>query len=85
MATVTGLGNRCAYGAERSLHMGNFVWISTGIFSAAVLALAFLGYVEIGTVEEAAANLIASIVSGVPFAVVSTLKFGPAVSDSQSR
>lgn len=84
MATVIRSGrfwqfwNASDYPAEIPLRVKNFVWISTGMFSVAALALAFLGYFGIGNVEGAATHFVASIVSGGLHGAVSTMKFGPA-------
>lgn len=80
MATVTGLSNRwhdSGYDAELPLRIRHFVWLSTGMFSAAALALAFLGYLWTGTFVNAASNFLASIVSGAMFGLSSVLNFGP--------
>ena len=47
------------------------------MFSAAALALAFLGYAWTGTFAQAASNFLASIVSGAVFGISCVLKFGP--------
>ena len=44
-----------------------FVWAFAGMFSAACLAIAFLGYPWLGTVEPTSSNFVASIVSGGTF------------------
>src|SRR2546430_17556242 len=80
MATVTRLWNRwhdVGYDAELPLRIRHFVWLSTGMFSAAALALAFLGYLWTETFTNAASNFLASIVSGAMFGLSSFLKFGP--------
>jgi hypothetical protein len=80
MATVTGLWNRWRetdYTAELPLRFRHFAWLSTGMFSAAALALSFLGYAWGGNAIGAASNFYASIVSGGLFALTSVLKFAP--------
>lgn len=80
MATVTVLRNRwhdSGYDAELPLRIRHFVWLSTGMFSAAALALAFFGYAWIGTFADVSSNFLASIVSGAMFGISSVLKFGP--------
>ena len=80
MATVTEVRNRIqdsGYDAELPLRIRHFVWLSTGMFSAAALALAFLGYLWTGTFADAPSNFLASIVSGAMFGVSCVLKFGP--------
>jgi hypothetical protein len=77
MATVTRQWNESGYEAELPLRMRRFVWLSTGMFSAASLALAFMGYFWSSTFEGAGSHFIASIVSGGLFGIASMLKFGP--------
>src|SRR5207253_10088610 len=80
MATVTRLWNRwqdTGYDAELPLRIRHFVWLSTGMFSAAALTLAFLGYLWTETFANAASNFLASIVSGALFGPCSFLQFGP--------
>jgi len=80
MATVTQLWNRwhnTGYDAELPLRIRHFVWLSTGMFSAAALALAFLGYAWIGSFSDAASNFLASVASGAIFGLSTVLKFGP--------
>lgn len=77
MATVTRLWHDNGYEAELPLRMRMFFWLSTGMFSAASLGLAFLGYVWMGTFESAASSYLASIVSGGLFGSASLLTFGP--------
>src|SRR5438552_18770853 len=79
MATLTRLWNRWqdnGYDAELPLRIRHFVWLSTGMYSAAALALAFLGYLWTETFANAASNFLASIVSGAMFGLSSFLKFG---------
>ncbi|TMA01826.1 MAG: hypothetical protein E6J94_02795 [Methanobacteriota archaeon] len=80
MATVTGLRNHWRefdVAAELPVRFRHFAWLSTGMFSAAALALAFLGYAWSGNVAGAASNFFASIVSGGLFGLTSVLKFAP--------
>ena len=80
MATVTSLWNGWRdfdFAAELPVRFRHFAWLSTGMFSAAALALAFLGYAWSGNVAGAASNFFASIVSGGLFALTSVLKFAP--------
>ena len=80
MATVTVLRNRwhdSGYDAELPVRIRHFVWLSTGMFSAAALALAFLGYTWSGSFSDAASNFLASVVSGAMFSLSCVLKFGP--------
>ena len=80
MATVTELWKHWRdfdFAAELPVRFRHFAWLSTGMFSAAALALAFLGYAWSGNVAGAASNFFASIVSGGLFALTSALKFDP--------
>src|SRR5438093_10826572 len=82
MATVTGLRNHWRefdFAAELPVRFRHFAWLSTGMFSAAALALAFLGYAWSGHVAGAASNFFASIVAGGLFALTSALKFASRV------
>jgi hypothetical protein len=80
MATVTGTAwnesGYDSYEAELPLRMRRFVWLSTGMFSAASLAMAFVGYFFAGSFEGAGSHFLASIVSGGLFGIASVLKFG---------
>src|SRR5256885_16961859 len=81
MAAVTQIRNRwhdSGYDAELPVRIRHFVWLSTGMFSAAALALSFLGYAWTGTFAQAASNFLASIVSGAVFGISSCLQFRPA-------
>lgn len=77
MATVTGHWNENRHESELPLRMRRFVWLSTGMFSAASLALAFVGYFWASSFDGATSHFIASIVSGGLFGLASILKFGP--------
>jgi len=77
MATVTGLWHDGGYEAELPLRVRRFVWLSTGMSSAASLGLAFMGYSGMGTFEDAASSFLASIVSGAMFGIACLLKLGP--------
>lgn len=78
MATVSGRWNGLDPEAELPRCMRRFVWVATGMLSAATLALAFVGHFWIGAVEAAASNFVASLVAGGPFGIASLLKLGPA-------
>ncbi|MCI4371120.1 MAG: hypothetical protein L3J78_00545 [Thermoplasmata archaeon] len=78
MATVTGDWDRTEYKAELPLRLRKFVWVSSGMFSGAALAIAFLGYFWLGPFETATSNFMASIVSGAIFWITTQLNFGPA-------
>jgi hypothetical protein len=80
MATVLGRWNRwhdSGYDAELPLRIRHFVWLSTGMFSAAALAIAFIGYAWSTSLTIASSNFLASIVSGAMFGLSCILKFGP--------
>lgn len=77
MATVTGLWHDSGSEAELPLRVRRFVWLSTGMFSAASLGLASLGYFWTGAFENAASSFLASIVSGAMFGIACLLNFGP--------
>src|SRR5256886_15733656 len=80
MAAVTELWNHWRdfdFAAELPVRFRHFAWLSTGMFSAAALALAFLGYAWSGNVAGAASHFFASIVLGGLFGLTSALKFGP--------
>src|SRR5438046_10554237 len=80
MATVTGLRNHWRefdVAAELPVRFRHFAWLSTGMFSAAALALAFLGYAWSGNGAGAAANFFASLLSGGLSALTAVLTFAP--------
>jgi hypothetical protein len=80
MATVTGFRNhwhdRVSF-ADLWLRIQHFVWLSTAMFSAAALALAFLGFAWSGSFADGAMNYFASIASGTLFGLACIMKFGP--------
>jgi hypothetical protein len=47
------------------------------MFSAAALAVAFIGYAWTGALEAASSNFFASILSGALFGLSNVLRFGP--------
>jgi|GEM_PF-3694659 len=53
------------------------LWLFSGMFSLASLALAFAGYFGVGAFESANANFLAALVAAILFGVASLLKFGP--------
>ena len=80
MATVTGFRNawqESAYPAELPVRARHFIWLATGMFSAAALAIAFVGYTWTGALEAASSNFYASIASGALFGLAHVLRFGP--------
>lgn len=54
-----------------------FLWLSTGLFSAGSFSISAIGYMAFGTVESAATNFLAAIVSACLFGFTSILHFGP--------
>lgn len=77
MATVTSAWHENGYEAELPLRVRRFVWVATGMFSAASLAIAFMGYFWSASFDGAASHFMASMVSGGLFGLTSFLKFGP--------
>ncbi len=80
MATVTSIRNvwdESTYPAELHVRVRHFVWLSTGMFSAAALAVAFVGYAWTGAFEAASSHFLASILSGALFGLSNVLRFGP--------
>jgi hypothetical protein len=57
--------------------MREFLWLASGMFSAAALSLSFLGYFSLGAMEDAARNFTAAVVSSVLFGICTILKLGP--------
>ncbi len=54
-----------------------FLWLSSGLFSAASFTIPAIGYLAFGTAEDAATNFLAGVVSACLFGVASLLHFGP--------
>lgn len=54
-----------------------FVWLTSGMFSAAALALSFMGYFTLNSSATAAQNFAAAVASAVGFGVCTLLKYGP--------
>lgn len=54
-----------------------FLWLSSGMFSAAALSLSFLGYFTLGAPEDALRNFLAAVVSSVLFGLCTLLRLGP--------
>lgn len=54
-----------------------FLWLSSGLFSAASFAIPAIGYAAFGTFEGVSTNFLAAIVSGCLFGLASFLHFGP--------
>ncbi len=54
-----------------------FLWLSSGLFSAASFAIPVLGYVAFGTFSGMATNFVAAVASAGLFGLASLLHFGP--------
>ncbi len=54
-----------------------FLWLSSGLFSAASLAIPVLGYVVFGAFDGMATNFVAAVASAALFGLASLLHFGP--------
>ncbi len=54
-----------------------FLWLSSGMFSAASFAIPFIGYMTLGSTQVASTNFLAAIVSACLFGLASLLHFGP--------
>jgi hypothetical protein len=80
MASVFGIRNvwhKSTYPAEIPVRVRHFVWLSSGMFSAAALAVAFVSYTFTGAFESASSHFFASILSGAIFGLTNVLRFGP--------
>ncbi len=54
-----------------------FLWLSSGLFSAASLAIPMIGYMAFGTFEGMVPNFVAAMMSAALFGLASFLHFGP--------
>jgi len=54
-----------------------FLWLSSGLFSAASFAIPAIGLFAYGTTEGMGTNFVAAVVSACLFGVTSLLHFGP--------
>ena len=80
MATVLSLRNvwcESTYPAELPVIIRHLDWLSTGMFSASALAVAFVGYFWTGTREAMTSNFFASILSSALFGLSNVLQCGP--------
>ncbi len=81
MATVTANEELTVPAAPEALSLlaqvRTFVWVSSGMFSASALAIAFLGYVLAGAEQVAGTHFLAAVLSAVLFGVATILKLGP--------
>ena len=77
MATVTGTSSRQDYVPELPKRLKRFLWLSSGMFSAGALAVAFVGCYFVGAFEEDATNFLASVVYAGIFWISNTSSSGP--------
>lgn len=77
MATVTGTSFRQDYVPELPKRLKRFLWLSSGMFSAASFAIPFIGFMTYGSTQVASTNFLAAIVSAFLFGLASLLHFGP--------
>ena len=77
MATVTGTSSRQDYVPEFPKRLKRFLWLSSGMFSAASFAIPFIGFMTYGSTQVASTNFLAAIVSAFLFGLASLLHFGP--------
>ena len=54
-----------------------FLWISSGLFSAASFSIPAIGVVAFGTFDDLGTSFLAAIVSACLFGLASLLHFGP--------
>lgn len=71
MAFVTVPPSLHGYARDLPVRIRTFVWAFAGMFSAACLAIAFLGYLWLGSLEQTSSNFVASLVSGGTFGLLS--------------
>lgn len=57
--------------------MRKFLWLSSGLFSAASFAIPFVGFVVYGSGQATSTNFLAAIISACFFGIASLLHFGP--------
>ena len=60
-----------------SARFRKFLWLSSGLFSAASFTIPAIGYLAFGTADGAATNFLAAVVSACLFGVASLFHFGP--------
>ncbi len=60
-----------------AVQIREFLWLASGMFSAAALFLSFVGYFSFGAAEDAARNFLAAVVSSVLFGACTLLRLGP--------
>jgi hypothetical protein len=56
-----------------------FLWLSSGLFSAASFAIPAIGVLAFGTLDGLGTSFLAAVVSGCLFGLASLLHFGPDV------
>ena len=77
MATIAESGRAETVPFNLRGRIQEFLWLASGMFSAASLSLSFLGYFTMGAAEEAARNFTAAVVAAVLFGACTILKLGP--------
>ncbi len=60
-----------------AVRVREFLWLASGMFSAAALFLSFMGYFSFGAAEAAGRNFAAAVVSSVLFGICTLLRLGP--------
>jgi len=60
-----------------AVQIREFLWLASGMFSAAALFLSFMGYFSFGAAEDAARNFAAAVISSVLFGICTLLRLGP--------
>ena len=54
-----------------------FVWLSSGLFSAAALAVPMIGVLAFGSMEGVGSSFLAALASACLFGLASIMHFGP--------
>ncbi len=77
MATFAAAAHREEKAPTLGFRLREFLWLSSGMFSAAALALSAVGYLALGPAEQAARNFTAALAAALLFGLATLLKFGP--------
>ncbi|HEY7587328.1 MAG TPA: hypothetical protein VIB49_01090 [Thermoplasmata archaeon] len=77
MATIAESGHSEDVQLALVTRFREFLWLASGMFSAASLFLSFMGYFTLGASEDAARNFTAAVVSSVLFGACTLLRLGP--------
>ena len=64
-------------GETFAVQIREFVWLASGMFSAAALFLSFMGYFSFGAADAAGRNFAAAVASSVLFGICTLLRLGP--------